>query len=37
MRIIPWCLLIAHLAAGLAHAQTPNDLQVRLGAVHVEH
>ena len=32
MRIIPWCLLIAHCAAGLAHAQTPNDLQVRLGA-----
>ena len=32
MRIIPWCLLIAHFAAGLAHAQTPNDLQVRLGA-----
>lgn len=32
MRTIPWCLLIAHLAAGLAHAQTPNDLQVRLGA-----
>ena len=32
MRIIPWCLLLTHLAAGLAHAQTPNDLQVRLGA-----
>ena len=32
MRTIPWCLLIAHLAAGVAHAQTPNDLQVRLGA-----
>ena len=32
MRTIPWCLLVAHLAAGLAHAQTPNDLQVRLGA-----
>lgn len=32
MRTILWCLLIAHLAAGLAHAQTPNDLQVRLGA-----
>jgi hypothetical protein len=32
MRTIPWCLLITHLAAGLAHAQTPNDLQVRLGA-----
>jgi hypothetical protein len=32
MRTIPWCLLLAHFAAGLAHAQTPNDLQVRLGA-----
>lgn len=32
MRIIPWFLLIAHFAAGLAYAQTPNDLQVRLGA-----
>jgi hypothetical protein len=32
MRTIPWCLLIAHIAAGLAHAQTPTDLQVRLGA-----
>ena len=32
MRTIPWCLLMAHLAAGVAHAQTPNDLQVRLGA-----
>ena len=32
MRIIPWCLLIAHCSAGLAHAQRPNDLQVRLGA-----
>lgn len=32
MRIIPWCLLIAHFAAGLALAQTPNDLQVRVGA-----
>jgi hypothetical protein len=31
MRAIPWCLLIVHLAAGVAHAQTPNDLQVRLG------
>jgi hypothetical protein len=29
---MPWCLLIAHLAAGVAQAQTPNDLQVRLGA-----
>jgi hypothetical protein len=32
MRTTPWCLLIVHLAAGLAHAQTPNELQVRLGA-----
>ncbi len=32
MRVIPWCLLVAHFAAGLAHAQMPNDLQVRLGA-----
>jgi len=32
MRTIPWCLLIAHFAAGFAHAQTPNDLQVQLGA-----
>ncbi len=32
MRIMPWCLLMAHLAAGLAQAQTPNDLQIRLGA-----
>ena len=32
MKTIPWCLLIAHFAAGLAHAQTPIDLQVRLGA-----
>jgi hypothetical protein len=32
MRTIPWCLLIVHLAAGLAHAQTANDLQVQLGA-----
>jgi hypothetical protein len=32
MRMIPWCLLIAHLATGFAHAQTPDDLQVRLGA-----
>ena len=30
--MIPWCLVIAHLAAGVARAQTPNDLQVRLGA-----
>jgi hypothetical protein len=32
MRTIPWCLLAAQLSAGLAYAQTPNDLQVRLGA-----
>ena len=32
MRTIPWCLLIAHFAAGFAHAQTPNHLQVQLGA-----
>src|SRR5688572_29973526 len=32
MRTIKWCLLIVQFAAGLAHAQTPNDLQVRLGA-----
>jgi hypothetical protein len=32
MKTVPWCLLAVHLAAGLAYAQTPNDLQVRLGA-----
>ena len=32
MRMISCCLLIAHLAAGVAHAQTANDLQVQLGA-----
>jgi hypothetical protein len=32
MRTVPWCLLMAHMVGGLAHAQTPNDLQVRLGA-----
>ena len=32
MRTVPWCLLIAHLAAGFTNAQTPNDLQIRLGA-----
>jgi hypothetical protein len=31
MRAIPWCVLIVHLAAGVTHAQTSNDLQVRLG------
>jgi hypothetical protein len=31
MRAIPWCVLIVHIAAGVAHAQTSNDLQVRLG------
>lgn len=32
MRIIPCCVLIVHIAAGVAHAQTSNDLQIRLGA-----
>src|SRR5688500_710669 len=32
MRTTPWCLLIAQFATGLAYAQTPNELQVRLGA-----
>jgi hypothetical protein len=32
MRVIPCGVLIVHLAAGAAHAQTFNDLQVRLGA-----
>jgi len=32
MRVIPGCVLMVHLAAGVAQAQTFNDLQVRLGA-----
>jgi hypothetical protein len=32
MRAISCCLLVVHLAAGAAQAQTFNDLQVRLGA-----
>jgi hypothetical protein len=32
MRIFPCCVLIVHLAAGVAQAQTFNDLQIRLGA-----
>ena len=32
MRIIPCAVLIVHLVAGVAHAQTFNDLQIRLGA-----
>jgi hypothetical protein len=32
MRTITWWVLIVHIAAGVAHAQTFNDLQVRLGA-----
>jgi len=35
MRVIPSCVLIVHIAAGVAHAQTFNDLQVRLGAYHL--
>jgi hypothetical protein len=32
MRIIPCCVLMVQLAAGVAHAQTFNDLQIQLGA-----
>lgn len=32
MRTIPCCVLILHIAAGVADAQTFKDLQVRLGA-----
>ena len=32
MRIIPCGVLVVHLAAGVASAQTFNDLQIRLGA-----
>jgi len=32
MRVIQSCVLIVHLAAGVAHAQTFNDLQIQLGA-----
>jgi hypothetical protein len=32
MRAVSCCLLIIHIAAGAAHAQTFNDLQIRLGA-----
>jgi hypothetical protein len=32
MRAISCCVLIVHFAAGAAHAQTLNDLQIRLGA-----
>ena len=35
MRIIPCCVLIVHLVAGVAHAQTFNDLQIQLGAYHL--
>ncbi len=31
MRAIPWCALIVHLAASVAHAQTFKDLQIQLG------
>jgi hypothetical protein len=32
MRAISWCVLIIHIVAGAASAQTFSDLQVRLGA-----
>ena len=32
MRIMPFCVLTVHIAAGVASAQTFSDLQVRLGA-----
>jgi hypothetical protein len=32
MRAISCCVLIVHIVAGAAHAQTFNDLQIRLGA-----
>jgi hypothetical protein len=32
MRAMPWCVLIVHLAATAAPAQTLKDLQIRLGA-----
>lgn len=32
MRVIPCCVLIVNLVAGVAHAQTFNDLQIQLGA-----
>src|SRR5207249_2479620 len=35
MRVIPCCVLIVHLAAGVAHAQTFNDLQIELGGYNV--
>ena len=35
MRIIPWCRVDHPPAAGAAHAQTFNDLQIRLGAYNV--
>jgi hypothetical protein len=37
MRAISCCLLIVHLAAGAAQAQTFNDLQIRLGAYTLSH
>jgi hypothetical protein len=35
MRVVPCCVLIIHLAAGMAYAQTFNDLQIQLGAYNV--
>ena len=32
MRAISCCVLVVHIVAGAAHAQTFNDLQIRLGA-----
>jgi len=32
MKLIPCCVLTVHIAAGVAHAQTFNDLQIQLGA-----